>query len=160
MRVLGRPLALEAGGHELLVGALVDAVLRQLRRHLSRGRFAGLCGFGEAIEAGRGHVLEIRRDEHIARPQLGERLLDVGLGEDGEHLLRDGQQRSDLLALEQRRADVDRDHDIDPELARDVDRQVAREAAIDQQSLFRLDRIHRAGDRHAGANGGGEAPFG
>ena len=82
--------------------------------------------------AGRDAV-QLRLDINVPGPQLGQRAADILLGQDGDHLRRDGEQRTDLLGLEQRRADVDGDHHVGlTALAHLGDRQVVDQAAIDQ----------------------------
>ena len=87
------------------------------------------------------------------RLQLLQRTADVLLGQDVYHLQRDAEHRSDLIGPQQRRAEVDRDDHIGAHLARDVDRQIAHQSAVDQLLIADGDRRHCARHRHRCTDG-------
>ncbi|MCY1217734.1 hypothetical protein D9M72_296590 [compost metagenome] len=138
------------------------AQLRILRRrqcqrreaigHLACRGFADGDGGGQVVEVGRGKVAERGLDQDVGRAQRGQRGAHVLLGQDVEHLARHADDRGQLLALHQRRAEVDGDDDIGAHRARHADRQVVGEPAVDQQFSFVFRRCHRARHRHAGAH--------
>ena len=68
------------------------------------------------------------------------------LRQDVDHLLRHTQRTPERAFAGQRRADVYRDHDIRAERAREVDRQIAHQAAVDEQAA--LDAHRRKHARH------------
>ena len=60
----------------------------------------------------------------------------------------------ELAALEQREAAIDDDEDVDAHLARHVDGQIRRQAAVDQHAAFAVDRREHAGRGQARAHRG------
>ena len=74
------------------------------------------------------------------------------MAQDVEHLLSYADHRSDLVALHQRRTDIHHNETLRALGARDIDRQIAGQAAIDQQTAIDFDWREHAGDGHAGAD--------
>jgi len=145
--------ALPPGG----VGCLAGGQTGQFWRCGLRGGAAAGGGLGMSGEIGGGNAVEHRLDVDVARPERGQRAADILLGQNADHLRRHGEQRADLLGLEQRRADIDGDHHVGPAALADfADRQVVDEAAIDQLAPLMIDRRQQAGYRHAGAHRRGQ----
>ena len=85
----------------------------------------------------------------MERPDL---LLDVLPGQEVAGLSQDLQEPVELVPLRQRHRDVDGDDDVGPHLPDDVDRQVARDSAVDEEPAVQLHRLQEAGNRHARAD--------
>ena len=143
-------------GAALLEGGVVGRTDGERRRGDRRQR-APLPRRSAPSSAGR----RSRSDENV--PSCGSIRMSVGfsdasddtnvlLGQDVDHLRRHAEDVVDRFARRQRRADVDGDDDICTHRAGDVDREVVRQAAVDEQQLADLGRRDRARHRHAGAH--------
>jgi hypothetical protein len=133
-----------------------DAVAREPDQRGARRLLARVRGVGQAVEIGGRDRAQVGRDQQVARAQFLQRLADVGRGQDARDLVRHAQNARDLFALAQWRADVDRDDHVRAHRARHVNRQVARQAAVDQQPAVDLDRVDDRGNRHARAHRDGQ----
>jgi len=102
-----------------------NGVRGELVGHLARRGFADRHGLGQVVEVGRREVAEFREDEDVLGLQRRERRAHVLLGEDVDHLPDDADDRGDLFARHERRAEIHRDHHIGAHLARDVDRRLS-----------------------------------
>ena len=115
-------------------------------------RLADRNGFRQIVEIGCGEIAEIGLDQDVRRLEQGERGADVLLGQDVDHLASDTEERVELAALHQRRAQVHRDDDVGAHRAGDVHRQVVGEPAVDEQIAFDFRRRNRTRHRHARAH--------
>ncbi len=130
-----------------------DAVAAQrgdlgFRRTLARGD--GCVG---AVEFGAAHVADVGDQQHVA-VDIERRLLRIGLAlhQRREHLVRDAERRVELVLARERFADVDDDEPRTADLARDVDRHVVDDAAVDHEPAAIADRRECTGHRHRGAD--------
>ena len=85
--------------------------------------------------------------------------LRVTAGHQGDGLVKNVEDRVELLAPPQWRTDVDHNHQVDAHLAGHVHRDVVDHAAIDQQLAVDFHRSKHRRDRHAGANHLGQVAF-
>ena len=100
------------------------------------------------IEIRGGKIAQLRQDKNIGGPQRRQRKLNVLLGQDVDDLAAHAEDRVELIARRQRRAEIHRDDDIRPHRPRDVDRQVVGEPSIDQNLAVELGRRDRPRHRH------------
>ncbi len=137
----------------LIVLLLRHTELAQLVDH-RQGSFPSAVGrFGIALEVAGSNPFEVRLDVDIGRLQGRQRAGDILFGQNVDHLRGNREQRTDLVGLEQGRADVDGDHDVRvATLAYFVDRHVVDQAAVDQERAAILDGGHQARHRHARAH--------
>ncbi len=129
--------------------ALLD-VLRVLRRiererrepglELARGHLAQAHGFGQAPEIHRRSLAERRLDDDVVRGERGALAFGFAAHHDRERLVRDFQRRAQLIARQEREAHIDDDENVHVHGARHVDRQVLRDAAVDQHAIAERDR--------------------
>ena len=118
----------------------------QLRQHPGFALGDQLARLGEITG---GERAERWRDQHVVRLQRGEAALHVLLGQDADHLRGQAADRAQRVTAGQRRADVDRDHDVGAHRARDVDRQVVDQAAVAEDPAVGLGGGEHAGHAHA-----------
>ena len=145
---------------ERRVLGLGDAEARERLAHRVRRLEALRRGLRELLEVQRRDLFEVRRDEDVA--VLRERrdlLLDVEPGQETRGLAGDREEARDLVALLERRRDVDRDHDVGAHLTDDVDGHVVHRAAVREELPVPFDRVEEPGDRHARPDGPRELPL-
>ncbi len=138
---------------ELRVFGFADAVAAQ-RVEFGLGRaLAGGDGFFGAMEIGTAHVAHVGDQQHVV-VDVERGLLRIGLAlhQRREHLVGDAERRVEPVLAQQRLADVDDDQARAADLARDVDRQVVDDAAVDHETAAIADRCERAGYRHRRAD--------
>ena len=121
------------------------------------GGLAGRDGLGCA-GGQRGGVQpgKIGLDQHVARPQFGQRALRVLLGEQVDHLLRHAQRAAELADVVHRRADVHHDQHLGAQRARQVHRDVAHQPAVDQEAPLMRQRREQARHRQRRAQRHGQ----
>src|SRR3569833_3903216 len=106
----------------------------------------------DVAEIERRRVTELRRDENVLRADLLALLPGVVLDEDGDHLDRDHRYAVELVAAQERRADIHYDQNLDAHRARNVDRKVLADAAGHQEAPVALHWREHAGRGHAGSH--------
>src|SRR5262249_25467558 len=129
-----------------------EAVTAQTVRRRPRRLLADADGVPGLVEAARRDISELRRDQGVLVGEALDLLLDRHFPEEVEELGGYAQSRGDLVALEGRSGDIDRDDDVPAQLPRLVDRQVVGDPAVHQQAAVDLDWRHCPGHRHAGAH--------
>lgn len=126
------------------------------RRRLRLGGLAPAFGAGaEFVEIGRRDARQRGLDVDVAGLEHGARALGVLLGQHADGLAGDRAQGRHVFRFRERRADVDRDHDIGMAGGDDlVDRQVVDQPAIDQEAAPVRYRRQQRRHRHAGPHRG------
>lgn len=90
------------------------------------------------LEIGECLLAEVRLQQDVVRRQLLALLGDVLPDQDADHLLHHVGGRRERIQRAQRRADVDRDHDVRAHPARGVDGQIADEPAVHKRAAVDL----------------------
>ena len=143
-----------AGGAER--GRVGAGDLLQLRVLLDRGRAAPLDPLLVAREVEPGDALDVGPHEHVAVAAL---LVERALHRQSHHLVQHVDDRSQLLAIDERIGDVTADDDVRAEGQRVRGRQVAGERPVDEEAAVQLDRLEGPRDPRARAERLGEHPF-
>jgi hypothetical protein len=118
----------------------------------ARRRLAPPDRLPEPGEIERVHLVEVGRDEDVLPAKRLDLPLDVLPGEETAGLHQDLQESVERVPLGERHRDVDGDDDLRPHLPHDIDRQVARDPAVDEEPAVQLHRRKEAGHRHARAD--------
>jgi hypothetical protein len=108
-----------------------------------RNRLVGL------VECRRAEVAEFRSDQDIRRTERTELAIDSILRQRADDLVENRQRVRQVFAFRDRRADVDDDQAIGAHRARDADRNIVEDAAIDEQIVVHRQRRECAGHGHA-----------
>jgi hypothetical protein len=127
----------------------IERVLAQPALDLPCSGNAGFDRLEHLAETGGSEHAELRAYQHIARAHCLDLPQRLPVDQYGQHLLRNSERGSQILDLVQRELHVDRDHDVDVHLAKDINWQVADETAIDKQSPVNFDGRKNGRYRHA-----------
>ncbi len=141
-----------ARGVEFGVLGFSGLELRQACVEDARGAVAGIDHLLSLAEIGHAERGQRRLNQHIVSMQSGQLFLGIAPGHQGDRLVEHIHHRGQLLAVTQRRADIDDDGDVDAHFSCDIQRDVVGHAAVDQQAPVELDRGEHRRDRHAGAD--------
>ena len=134
------------------IRVLRQRIPAQRVRGRARRFFADCDEAFDLREIERRQLAQFRGDQHVARREQRELRAHVLLGQDVDRLLRDADERRELLARQERCADVDGDHHIRTHRPDEVDRQVVDEPAVAQDLAVDLYRREDPRHRHAGAH--------
>ena len=133
----------------------------ECRRHRQRGqawaklaRAGGADGDGvnDQFKIGGTDGIQRRRNQDVGFFQRLQRYPHILLGENVEHLQGHAENGLQFVALQQGRADIDRDDDIRAHLPHDIHRQIARQPAVEKYLVADLVGRDRARHRHRGAH--------
>ena len=131
---------------------LAESEALEVRAPLHDRVVAVLNGFAHSREVRGAQVLgERRQDQNVVGRQLAPALERAAARQQVRELRRDVEHRAQSVATHQTRRYVHGDHDFSAHLANDVDGQVLRDAAVDEQAPVDLDRRERRRNRHARA---------
>ncbi len=118
---------------------------------LARRGLAGRDRRGPMLEVGCREISQFRSDQDVIGAQQGERFFLVLLDQYVDDAARDPNESAQVLGLDHRGLQVDHDGHVGAHAARDVQRQVVGQSAIDEQTPVDPGRGQRQGHRQAGA---------